>query len=173
MWIHGGPPVPITLAEIVPRLNDRPPVPMPDVTRLVASLVGDVSGTIRRTIRAMAPTSATDFLEAWFPWTRDQRLAMDRSVAEDERMAAVGPRAHVGESREVPSWPWGTTSSKGGLAVGEDVDTGALGIGEGAGMWTRGMGSTATCANEGACFGGVDPCANPRRRSLRSFSDHR
>jgi len=98
--------MPMTLAELVRRLNDRPPVSMPDVARLGASLVGDVSGVIRRTIRVFAPISATDILEDWFPWTRDQRLATDPTVPDDERLAAIG--------RLVATVPWWSNAAWGG-----------------------------------------------------------
>ena len=102
--IQGDPPMPITLAELVRRLNDRPPVSIPDVTRLGASLVGDVSGAIRRTIRALVPVTATDLLDDWFPWTRDQRLATDPSVPEDERMAAISRLATTVNWSPNPTW---------------------------------------------------------------------
>lgn len=97
-----------------------------------------------------------------------------RTTEQVNQVVAPAPRTYVGESREVPSWPWGTKSSKGSIAVGEDVDPGALGIGEGVGMRTRAMRNTATYTDEGACLGRYGSLRQPasplltiRRRSPR------
>ena len=36
-----------------------------------------------------------------------------RTTEQVNQVVAPAPRTYVGESREVPSWPWGTKSSKG------------------------------------------------------------
>jgi len=82
--------MPMTLAEIIRRVKDRPPPTAADVARVRTSLVGDVQGVLRRFLRAFVPVTATDVLEDWFPWTRDQRLATDPDVPDGERMAALG-----------------------------------------------------------------------------------
>ncbi len=81
--------MPMTGAEIVQYLKDHAPLSSADVTRISSGLVGDVTGTIHRVTRAFAPQTAEDILDEWFSWTRDQWLAMDSSIPEEDRMAAV------------------------------------------------------------------------------------
>lgn len=81
--------MPMTVAEIVQHLKNRAPLSPTNVTRISSRLVGDVTGTINRVIRAFAPRTAEDILDEWFPWARDQRLAMDPTIPEEQRMAAV------------------------------------------------------------------------------------
>src|SRR3712207_2890907 len=70
--------MPLTVADIVRRLGARGSAFSPEVPELV-----------QRTIRAFVPRTALDVLAAWFPWTRDEALAMDPEVPEQERMAAI------------------------------------------------------------------------------------
>lgn len=97
-------PVPMTGAEIVQYLKDHAPLSSADVTRISSGLVGDVTGTIHRVIRAFAPQTAEDILDEWFPWTRDQRLAMDSSISEEDRMAAINRLASTVRWSTHPGW---------------------------------------------------------------------
>lgn len=97
--------MPITLAEIIRRLEGLRPRPAADVARIGAALVGDVSGAVRRAIRSTVPVGATEVVEDWFPWTRDERLALDPSVGDDDRMAALARL--VATVRWSPNRAWG------------------------------------------------------------------
>jgi len=59
---------------------------------------------MRRFLRAIVPTTATDLLEDWFPWARDHRIALDPNATDDERMAAIGRLASGVRWWPNPNW---------------------------------------------------------------------
>lgn len=96
--------MPMTGAEIIQHLKDRAPLSSADVDRIRSWLVGDVTDTIHRVIRAFIPRTAEDILEEWFPWTQDQRLAMDPSIPEHDRMAAIFRLVNTVRWSPNPEW---------------------------------------------------------------------
>jgi DNA-binding CsgD family transcriptional regulator len=77
------------------------------MSHILTGVVGDVRGTVQRTISAFVPRTAEDLIDEWFPWARDQRIAMDLNVPEDERMAAVRRLASTVRWNPYSSWTGG------------------------------------------------------------------
>ncbi len=96
--------MPITLAEVVRRLNDRPSSAKANGAPVPSTFVPDVLGLFDRLRRAFVPRTALDLIDERFPWARDQRLAMDPDVPEPERMAAIRRLAETVRWSPNPSW---------------------------------------------------------------------
>ncbi|MDP9355426.1 MAG: hypothetical protein M3R02_09125 [Chloroflexota bacterium] len=97
--------MPITLAEIVRRLHDRPTAAKANGVPVPSAFVPDIVGLLDRLRRAFVPRTASDLIDERFPWARDQRLAMDPAAPEQERMAAI--RRLAGSVRWSLSRTWG------------------------------------------------------------------
>jgi len=86
--------MPLTVAAIVHYLNARGTETVPDARQLLDRLT-----------QVLVPRTALDVLDEWFPWARDQRLAMDRDVPDEDRMVAI--RRLADSVRWSPNPWWG------------------------------------------------------------------
>ncbi|MDP9356779.1 MAG: hypothetical protein M3R02_16105 [Chloroflexota bacterium] len=96
--------MPITLAQIIRRLNDRPSTAEANRESVLSPFVPDVLALFDRLRRAFVPRAALDLINERFPWARDQHLAMDPAAPEQERMAAIRRLAEGVRWSPNPSW---------------------------------------------------------------------
>lgn len=92
--------MPATVADVLRRIKAGVLEPSDRATGPALPL--DVSQLFDRLRRALVPKTALEIFDEWFPWARDQRLAADPSVPDEERMAAI--------DRIVADIPWGPNS---------------------------------------------------------------
>lgn len=71
--------MPLTVATIIQHLKAHGTESVLDAKQVVDHLR-----------QALVPRTALDLIDEWYPWARDQRLALDLNAPEGERMAAIG-----------------------------------------------------------------------------------
>jgi DNA-binding CsgD family transcriptional regulator len=99
--------MPMTVVEIIRRHKDRLDSQKTDLAQVLSGLIGDARGTIHQTISAFVPRTAEELIDEWFPWARDQRIAMDPNVPEVDRMAAARRLASTVLWNPYSSWTGG------------------------------------------------------------------
>jgi len=95
--------MPLTVAEIVRRISRRHQAGKNPGDGALAHQL-DVGRVIRRFVKAFVPGTVLDLIDEQFPWARDQRLAMDPEVSDEERMAAI--HRLIAPIRWTPNGDW-------------------------------------------------------------------